>query len=77
MGALFFLDMLGAYFFGHMDNGLWASDGGYELVLALGVGALLLAVVGAGRFSVDALLAGKVRWLANDGNRSRETADAA
>lgn len=77
VGALFFLDMLGAYFFAHMDMGLWVSDGGYELVLALGMGALLLAVVGAGRFSVDALLTGKIGWLAGDTNRSRESVDAA
>jgi putative oxidoreductase len=63
VGALFVLDMLGAYFFAHIDMGLWVADGGYELVLSLGMGALLLAVVGAGRFSVDAFLAPKARWL--------------
>ncbi|PYE20784.1 putative oxidoreductase [Williamsia limnetica] len=76
VGILFFLDMLGAYFFAHIDAGLWVSDGGYELVLALGAGALLLAVVGAGRFSVDAVLGTKVGWLAADGPRTRETVNA-
>ena len=64
VGALFALDMLGAYFFAHIDMGLWVADGGYELVLSLGMGSLLLAVVGAGRLSVDALLTPRVRWLA-------------
>jgi putative oxidoreductase len=48
--------MLGAFAFVHAGNGLFAADGGYELVLALGVSSLLLAAVGAGRFSVDHLL---------------------
>ncbi|HEY5853998.1 MAG TPA: DoxX family protein [Aldersonia sp.] len=53
---LLFLDMLGAFFIVHVDKGVFAADGGYELVVALGVGALLLAVFGAGRFSADAIL---------------------
>jgi len=70
VGALLFLNMLGALFITHVDNGIWASDGGYELVLSLGMGALLLAVVGAGKFSVDAVLGTKVPWLADAGKRS-------
>lgn len=63
-GALLFLNMVGALFIAHIGNGLWVSEGGYELVLALGAGALLLAVVGAGKFSVDALLGGKLpAWM--------------
>lgn len=60
VGALFVLDMIGAYFAAHADSGIWVSDGGYELVLALGAASLILAVVGAGRFSVDGLLGGKL-----------------
>ncbi|OCH82132.1 DoxX family protein [Gordonia sp. UCD-TK1] len=72
VAALFTLDMIGALFIAHVDNGIWVSDGGYEFVLALGAGALLLAVIGAGRFSVDAVLGSKVRWLAADDTRSRD-----
>ncbi|NLU82660.1 DoxX family protein [Rhodococcus sp. HNM0569] len=56
VGALFVLDMIGAFLYAHADSGIWIADGGYELVLALGAGSLLLASVGAGAFSVDALL---------------------
>ncbi|NLE78255.1 MAG: DoxX family protein [Rhodococcus sp.] len=60
VGALFVIVMAGAYFSTHADNGLWVSDGGYELVLALGAASLILAVVGSGRFGVDGLLGGKL-----------------
>jgi len=63
-GALLFLDMIGALFIAHIDAGLWVGDGGYEFVLALAAGTLLLTVVGAGKFSVDALIAGKLpAWV--------------
>ena len=50
------LDMLGAFFIVHAGSGVFVADGGYELVLALGIGLLLVAVFGAGRFSADAIL---------------------
>lgn len=56
VGLLLFLDMLGAAFVAHIGNGIFVSEGGYELVLALGVGSLLIAASGAGRWSVDALI---------------------
>ena len=59
-GVLLVLDMLGAFLIVHIDKGVFAAGGGYELVVALGVGALLLAVFGAGKFSVDGLLGRKV-----------------
>jgi putative oxidoreductase len=59
-GVLLALDMLGAFLIVHIDKGVFVAGGGYELVVALGVGALLLAVFGAGRYSVDGLLGGKV-----------------
>ena len=55
-GVLLAANMLGAFVFVHAGNGLFVGDGGYELVLALGVSSLLLAAIGAGRFSVDHLL---------------------
>lgn len=58
--ALLFLDMLGAFAIVHSDSGLWIKDGGYELVLALGMGMLLLVVAGAGKFSVDGVLGNRL-----------------
>ncbi|MDS1115731.1 DoxX family protein [Gordonia westfalica] len=77
VALLFVLDMLGALFIAHIDSGIWASDGGYEFVLTLGAGALLLAVVGAGRFSVDAILGTRAPWLAVDGTRPAATVGSA
>jgi putative oxidoreductase len=59
-GLLLTFDMLGAFLIVHIDKGVFVTEGGYELVVALGVGSLLLAVFGAGKFSVDGLLGGKV-----------------
>jgi putative oxidoreductase len=59
-GVLLVLDMLGAFLVVHIDNGVFVTQGGYELVVALGVGALLVAVFGAGRYSVDGMLGRKV-----------------
>ncbi|HJR90043.1 MAG TPA: DoxX family protein [Aeromicrobium sp.] len=59
-GLLLFFDMLGAFLIMHIDKGVFVADGGYELVVALGVGAMLLAVFGAGKFSVDGMLGRKV-----------------
>ncbi|WP_329521353.1 DoxX family protein [Spirillospora sp. NBC_01491] len=58
-GILLAADMAGAFWFVHMDKGLFSDKGGYELVLVLGAGALMLALAGAGRFSVDNLLWGR------------------
>ena len=63
-GLLLFLDMLGAAVFVHFEHGVFAADNGYELVVALGVGALLLAAFGAGRISIDGLTKGKTALLA-------------
>lgn len=63
-GLLLFLDMLGAAVFVHFENGVFAADNGYELVVALGVGSLLLAAFGAGRISIDGVTKGKTALLA-------------
>lgn len=57
-GILLGVDMAGALYFVHATNGPFVSQNGWELVVALGVGALLVAAVGAGRFSVDRALGG-------------------
>ena len=59
VGVLVVLDMLGAALLVHIGNGVMASDGGWELVGVIGALALVLAAVGAGRFSVDHALAGR------------------
>ncbi|MGK5440439.1 DoxX family protein [Micromonospora sp. URMC 105] len=56
-GVLLALNMFGAFLLVHVSNGVFVSANGFELVLALGTTALLLAAVGAGRFSLDRLIA--------------------
>ncbi|GAA1128907.1 DoxX family protein [Citricoccus alkalitolerans] len=60
-GVLAGLVLAGAVVFAHVSNGLFAADGGWELAAGLGVGALVLAVVGPGRFSLDRLLLRRLR----------------
>ncbi|MDR2256109.1 MAG: DoxX family protein [Arthrobacter sp.] len=55
VGAVFVADMLGALFIVHLPAGVFAADGGYELVALLGAVSLALVIAGAGRFSLDAL----------------------
>ena len=59
VGVLVVLNMLGAALLVHAPNGVMVSDGGWELVGVIGALALVLAAVGAGRFSVDHTLAGR------------------
>jgi putative oxidoreductase len=63
-GALVVLDMLGAYLFAHVGNGVFASDNGFELVGVIAAVALVLIAVGPGRFSVDNALADRRRATA-------------
>ncbi len=57
--ALLALDMLGALFLVHASAGIYVASGGYELVLILATAALAVALVGAGRLSVDKALFGR------------------
>ncbi len=50
------LVMLGAAVFAHASFGIYAANGGWELVGAIGAGMIALFAVGAGAWSVDALL---------------------
>lgn len=59
VAALLAVDMLGALFLVHASAGIFASAGGYELVLLLAVAALAVALTGAGRISVDSALFGR------------------
>ena len=54
--ALNALNLLGALIIVHAGNGLFVDNGGYELVLALIAGLLVIGALGAGRYSADELL---------------------
>ena len=54
--ALHLLVMIGAASFVHISHGLFAQDGGWELVGVIAACELVLAATGAGRFSVDHLV---------------------
>lgn len=58
-GVLLAGNMLGAFWFAHRGATVFVTEGGWELVAALGLGALLLAVIGSGRLSLDWLLVGR------------------
>lgn len=75
VGVLLTVDMIVAAILVHVSNGLFVDQGGWELVGALGAGALALAAAGAGRLSVDHAYSGR-----RGGRRrasSSATADAA
>jgi putative oxidoreductase len=57
-------DMLVALLTAHVDQGFFVGEGGFELVLLLGGASLAIALTGAGRFSIDAVLGVTRRlWL--------------
>ena len=56
VGILLAIDMVVAAVLVHLPSGLFASEGGYELTLALAAAALALALVGAGRLCLDAVV---------------------
>ena len=61
VGVLMALNMTGAWIFVH-TSGLFASDrNGPELVIALGLLSLVLAVTGSGRFGLDHMIFGRTR----------------
>lgn len=65
-GALLFLDMVGALIFVHAKHGIFLVNGtkvhnGFELVLVLGLAALVFAAGGGGRLTLDHLLFGRGR----------------
>lgn len=56
VGLVSALLMLGAALFAHVSAGIYAANGGWELVGAIGAGTLILTVVGAGNWSLDRVL---------------------
>ncbi len=65
VAALLALVMLGALVLVHLPAGFFVADGGIELVLLLAAASLLFALAGAGRWSVDHLIAAKRRAAAH------------
>jgi putative oxidoreductase len=57
--ALLALTMLGALVLVHLPAGFFAADGGVELVLLLAAASVLFALAGAGRWSLDHVVAAK------------------
>jgi putative oxidoreductase len=63
VGVLMTLNMAGAWVFVH-TSGLFAMDhNGPELVIALGLLSLVLAVTGAGRFGFDHMIVRRLRRM--------------
>lgn len=56
VAALNIFNLLGALVLVHVSNGVFVGNNGYELVLALAAGLLVIATLGAGKFSVDELI---------------------
>lgn len=74
VAVLNLLVQIGAFALVHVQAGVFVDDGGYELVLALAVGLLLVAARGAGKFSIDALLPGSRRRATVDHTADPATA---
>lgn len=54
------VNLLGALVLVHATNGVFVTDNGYELVLGLAAGLLLVAILGAGKLSADGLLGRRI-----------------
>jgi putative oxidoreductase len=61
VGLLVIGDMAGAFWYAHRDAGVFASEGGWELVTMIALLALTLVASGAGRLSLDGFIAGGTR----------------
>ncbi|MGP6174828.1 DoxX family protein [Corynebacterium sp. A21] len=59
VGIILTLVMVGAALFAHLPYGIFVANGGWELVGAIAAGTITLAALGAGRFSLDALISAK------------------
>ena len=56
------VNLLGALVIVHAGNGVFVDNGGYELVLALIAGLLVIGALGAGRYSADELLTRRLQY---------------
>ena len=61
VAVLLAVDMVVAGALAHLPAGFFSQDGGFEYVLVLAAGSLAVALTGPGRYSVDAVVAGRSR----------------
>ncbi|MBF4606026.1 DoxX family protein [Curtobacterium sp. VKM Ac-1393] len=61
VGVLLAVDMVVAGLLAHATAGFFSQDGGFEYVLVLAVGSLVVALTGPGRFSLDAVFLAAAR----------------
>lgn len=61
VSLLLIVDMIGAIFYAHIDNGFWNADGGYELPLALIAGLVAVGLADTGRVGADGYLMNRRR----------------
>jgi putative oxidoreductase len=61
VGLLVVGNMAGAFWYVHRENGVFVGEGGWELVAMIALLALTLAAAGAGRLSLDGIIAGGKR----------------
>lgn len=57
--AVLVVVMVGAYAYVHKAAGIYAADGGWELVAVIGLTVAVFGLVGTGRYSLDAFIAGR------------------
>lgn len=77
VGLVLAVEMLVAALLVHLPMGVFIDNGGWELVGALGAGALALAVAGAGGLSVDRVLGRGRTGRGTAASRSAASADSA
>lgn len=75
-GLVTALHMLAAALLVHVGNGVYVTDNGWELVGALGAASIAIAAAGAGRFSVDGVLAQRSGTAATPAPVERERVNA-
>ncbi|AVZ40904.1 MULTISPECIES: DoxX family protein [unclassified Dietzia] len=56
VAALVVVVMFGAYLFVHQGAGIFATNGGWELVAVIALAATVFGLAGPGRYSLDALI---------------------
>jgi putative oxidoreductase len=64
VAVLNIVNLLGALLVVHAENGVFVTDSGFELVLALSAGLATIATLGAGKFSADGLVGGRSAQVA-------------
>lgn len=74
VGVIVFVQMLIAALLVHLPYGVMVANNGWELVGAIGAGVLILAGVGAGAYSIDALIARRKTTSPDSPNTSANSA---